>query len=49
MIGTPFYMAPELFDNNGNQDYDSSVDTWAAATFLYELYTQRPLFNGVTL
>ena len=32
-IGTPFYMAPEM----ENQDYGSSVDIWAIGVALYKL------------
>ncbi|KAG6664350.1 hypothetical protein CIPAW_02G087200 [Carya illinoinensis] len=40
--GTPFYMAPELFDDEGVHSYAS--DFWALGCVLYECYTGRPPF-----
>jgi calcium-dependent protein kinase len=33
ILGTPFYMAPEIF----NGKYDNKVDLWACGILLYEL------------
>ena len=33
ILGTPFYMAPEIF----NGKYDNKVDLWACGVLLYEL------------
>ncbi|XP_040995259.1 serine/threonine-protein kinase RUNKEL-like [Juglans microcarpa x Juglans regia] len=40
--GTPFYMAPELFDDEGVHSYAS--DFWALGCVLYECYAGRPPF-----
>ncbi|XP_015874449.3 serine/threonine-protein kinase RUNKEL [Ziziphus jujuba] len=42
--GTPFYMAPELFEEGGVHSYAS--DFWALGCVLYECYTGRPPFVG---
>lgn len=42
--GTPFYMAPELFQDGGVHSYAS--DLWALGCVLYECYTGRPPFVG---
>jgi serine/threonine protein kinase len=41
-LGTPLYMAPELFDG---ADYTTSIDVYAFAMFLYELCTQAKPFR----
>ena len=42
--GTPFYMAPELFEDGGVHSYAS--DLWALGCVLYECYAGRPPFVG---
>ncbi|KAK8863860.1 hypothetical protein M9Y10_011551 [Tritrichomonas musculus] len=42
-IGTPIYMAPELFQ--GDTNYDSSVDVYAFAMFLYFMFMPAPIFE----
>lgn len=42
--GTPFYMAPELFEDGGVHSYAS--DFWALGCVLYECYAGRPPFVG---
>ncbi|XP_057538880.1 serine/threonine-protein kinase RUNKEL [Amaranthus tricolor] len=42
--GTPFYMAPELFQDGGVHSFAS--DLWALGCVLYECYTGRPPFVG---
>src|SRR5262245_57582895 len=46
IFGTPFYMAPELFEGKG-----ASVrsDIYALGLVLYEIYTGRRVFKGTTL
>ncbi|OEL26495.1 Serine/threonine-protein kinase RUNKEL [Dichanthelium oligosanthes] len=44
MKGTPCYMAPELFREEGVHSYAS--DFWALGCVLYECYTGRPPFVG---
>ncbi|KAL9232828.1 hypothetical protein vseg_007893 [Gypsophila vaccaria] len=42
--GTPFYMAPELFQDGGVHSYAS--DLWALGCVLYECYAGKPPFLG---
>ncbi|XP_057489207.1 LOW QUALITY PROTEIN: serine/threonine-protein kinase RUNKEL-like [Actinidia eriantha] len=42
--GTPFYMAPELFQDGGIHSYAS--DLWALGCVLYECYVGNPPFMG---
>ncbi|KAH9618827.1 hypothetical protein KSS87_020858 [Heliosperma pusillum] len=42
--GTPFYMAPELFQDGGVHSYAS--DLWALGCVLYECYAGKPPFVG---
>ncbi|XP_052191599.1 serine/threonine-protein kinase RUNKEL [Diospyros lotus] len=42
--GTPFYMAPELFQEGGVHSYAS--DLWALGCVLYECYCGNPPFMG---
>jgi serine/threonine protein kinase len=41
-IGTPAYMAPEMFDN---EPYSNKVDVYAFGLILYEIITNRPVFS----
>lgn len=41
-IGTPFYMAPEIFDE---QKYDSKVDVWSMGIILFELLAGYHPYN----
>jgi hypothetical protein len=43
-IGTPLYMAPELFDG---QDYDFKVDVYAFAVLVYEVLSGKTPFADV--
>uniref|UniRef100_A0A0D3B1U8 non-specific serine/threonine protein kinase n=1 Tax=Brassica oleracea var. oleracea TaxID=109376 RepID=A0A0D3B1U8_BRAOL len=40
--GTPYYMAPELYEDGGVHSFAS--DLWALGCVLYEFYTGRPPF-----
>ncbi|XP_047331377.1 serine/threonine-protein kinase RUNKEL-like [Impatiens glandulifera] len=42
--GTPFYMAPELFQDGGVHSFAS--DLWALGCVMYECYTGSPPFVG---
>jgi NIMA (never in mitosis gene a)-related kinase len=44
MVGTPFYMSPELVSGRG---YDEKSDIWALGCVLYEMATLRPPFNSI--
>lgn len=45
LIGTPFYMSPELLLGKG---YSFPSDIWATGCILYELLTGKHCFNGKT-
>lgn len=36
-LGTPYYMAPELFDKNSGKKYSNKVDIWAIGVCYYIL------------
>lgn len=42
-IGTPYYMAPEIYEGH---PYNYPVDIWAIGCVLYELLTLKHPFNG---
>jgi len=42
-IGSPHYMAPEIYDGSG---YSYPVDYWALGCILYELLTMKKPFNA---
>lgn len=43
MIGTPYYISPEMF---GNQSYGKKIDVWALGCILYEMVTLRVPFDA---
>ena len=43
MIGTPYYISPEMF---GNQSYGKKIDIWALGCILYELVTLHVPFEA---
>ncbi|CAH8544529.1 unnamed protein product [Schistosoma rodhaini] len=43
LIGTPYYMSPELF---ANKPYNHKSDIWALGCVLYEMSTLRHAFNA---
>lgn len=45
--GTPYYMAPELFQDDGVYSFYS--DMWALGCVLYELATGKPPFAATGL
>jgi serine/threonine-protein kinase ULK4 len=45
--GTPYYMAPELFSDDGVYSFYS--DMWALGCILYELATGKPPFAATVL
>jgi serine/threonine protein kinase/alpha-tubulin suppressor-like RCC1 family protein len=46
MVGTPYYLAPELCEG---QPYDEACDMWAAGVILFELCTLSRPFDGSSL
>ena len=43
-VGTMFYMAPEMFSENGK--YSITVDTWSTGCSLVEMLTKNPPWKG---
>lgn len=43
LIGTPYYMSPELFSN---KPYNHKSDVWALGCCVYEMATLKHAFNG---
>lgn len=43
IIGTPYYMSPEIFSN---QPYNSKSDVWALGCCVYEMLTLKHAFNA---
>lgn len=47
MVGTPYYLSPELCSH---KPYDKSIDIWSLGCLIYELFTHgRHPFNAKTL
>lgn len=46
MVGTPYYLAPELIEN---RPYSFSGDMWSLGVILYEMCTLKPPFDGESL
>jgi serine/threonine protein kinase len=46
LVGTPFYMAPEIFAERGNQEaYKAPVDMWSLGILMFTLITGSPPFK----
>ena len=45
ILGTPYYMAPEIFAKSG---YNEKCDIWSVGVIMYILLTGRPPFYGKT-
>lgn len=47
ILGTPHFMAPEIFQNQGSPDsYKEPVDVWACGVMLYMLIAERYPFHS---
>jgi serine/threonine protein kinase len=45
ILGTPYYMAPEIFNSNR---YDEKSDMWSVGVIMFVMLTGRPPFYGNT-
>ncbi|CAJ1950575.1 unnamed protein product [Sphenostylis stenocarpa] len=45
LCGSPYYMAPEIIEN---QKYDAKADLWSVGAILYQLVIGKLPFNGTT-
>ncbi|KAJ3669455.1 hypothetical protein LUZ60_011405 [Juncus effusus] len=45
-VGTPYYMAPEILDDEEGGTYDQNVDIWSAGVLLHLLLVGRLPFEG---
>ncbi len=45
-MGTPYYMAPEIFIN---QTYDQSCDVWSLGVIMYAMLIGKAPFSGPNL
>ncbi|QCE02473.1 unc51-like kinase [Vigna unguiculata] len=43
LCGSPYYMAPEIIEN---QKYDAKADLWSVGAILYQLVIGKPPFDG---
>ena len=46
VIGTPYYLSPEIVQSN---TYDFKTDIWSLGVLLYEICALKPPFNGANL
>jgi len=46
MVGTPYYLSPEIVQN---KPYNFKSDVWALGVLLYELCALKPPFDGTSL
>ena len=47
IIGTPSYMAPEIFESGGTpESYDAPCDMWGVGVICYQLLTGEVPFGG---
>ena len=46
VVGTPYYLSPEIIEN---KPYNFKSDIWSLGVLLYELCSLRPPFNATSL
>lgn len=46
-MGTPLYAGPEVYLGKFEEGYTEKCDVWGAGMVLYEMLTQKLLFEGV--
>ena len=46
MVGTPYYISPEIVDN---KSYNFKTDVWSLGVILYEMCCLRPPFDANSL
>jgi len=46
MVGTPYYISPEIVEN---QPYSFKTDIWSLGVILYEMCALKPPFDGSSL
>ena len=46
MVGTPYYISPEIVEN---QPYNYKTDIWSIGVILYEMCALKPPFDGRSL
>ena len=46
MVGTPYYLSPEIVQN---KPYNFKSDIWSLGVLLYELWALKPPFDGTSL
>ena len=46
IVGTPYYLSPEIINNN---PYSFKSDLWSLGVLLYEMCALKPPFNGANI
>lgn len=46
MVGTPYYISPEIVENH---PYSYKTDIWSLGVILYEMCALKPPFDGTSL